>query len=364
MSAGRKSVFEEEELSQWLAARGEPRFRTAQIRQAIVDRRATSFEPMTDLPKRLRDALADEWTILSSQVVTASVAEDGTTKFLLALADAQTIECVLIPEEARRTVCLSTQVGCAMACVFCASGLAGVVRNLSTVEMIEELLWCQSRLPTDERINHIVVMGMGEPLANLESLLPALDFATDAKSGLGLSARNVTISTVGLPAKIRRLAQVGKPYHLAVSLHAPNDRLRQQIVPTAEKVRLGEILSAADEFRATTGRQVTFEYVLLGGVNDQVLHARELSRLLGRRDAMVNLIPYNPVSGLPYKTPLPAHSRAFADVLREAGHIVKIRKRKGSAIDAACGQLRRDRTNPVPIVMEKSAPVHGESQQP
>jgi 23S rRNA (adenine2503-C2)-methyltransferase len=268
----------------------------------------------------------------------------GANKLLISLHDGRTIECVLLTEESRRTVCLSTQVGCAMGCVFCASGLEGVERNLTSSEMMEELLHCRNRLPAEERLSHIVVMGMGEPLANLDSLLETLDWAT-SPTGLGISARHVTISTVGLPKRIRALADAGKSYHLAVSLHAPHESLRRQIVPTAEKISLDELLSAADYFREKTGRQVTFEYVLLADINDAPEQARELVQLLGRRDAFVNLIPFNPVADLPYRTPRPERIQAFAGILRRAGISIKTRKRKGSAINAACGQLRRIATN-------------------
>jgi 23S rRNA (adenine2503-C2)-methyltransferase len=190
------------------------------------------------------------------------------------------------------------------------------------------------------RLSHIVVMGMGEPLANLDNLLEALEVAT-ARDGLGIGARHITISTVGLPAKIRRLADLQKQYHLAVSLHAPNDALRTQIVPTNEQVGLDAILAAADYFFAQTGRQVTYEYVLLHGVNDDVSHARELARLLTGRKAHVNVIPFNDVTGLPYRSPTPDSIAAFVAPLRQNGISIKVRKRKGAEIDAACGQLRR-----------------------
>lgn len=338
----------DDSLVSWLAERGEPRFRAKQIREWIVHRRVVDFDKMTDLPLSLRGDLATSWTPLASAIARENIDADGTTKLLIRLADGEHVECVLIPEGDRRTVCLSTQVGCGMGCVFCASGLKGVVRNLTAPEMVEELVWLNLGLPASERLNHIVVMGMGEPLANLDNLLVALEFAVSEK-GLGISARHITISTVGLPGRIRQLALVGKPYHLAVSLHAPNDTLRQQIVPTAEKIELKEILLAADEFREKTGRQVTFEYVLLGGINDLPEHASELVRLLGPRDAMINLIPYNPVSGLPYRTPTAERSLGFAETLRRAGYTVKIRKRKGSKINAACGQLRRVHEEVVPI---------------
>jgi 23S rRNA (adenine2503-C2)-methyltransferase len=195
-------------------------------------------------------------------------------------------------------------------------------------------------LPLPHRLTHIVVMGMGEPLANLDNLLAALEIA-GAKEGLGIGARHITISTVGLPIKIRRLADLGKQYHLAVSLHAPNDRVRTQIVPTNDKTGLEAILTAADYFFERTGRQVTFEYVLLRGLNDSVEQARELARFLSGRQAHVNLIPFNDVAGLPYRRPTDEALQAFLGALRRAGISVKIRKRKGSEIDAACGQLRR-----------------------
>jgi 23S rRNA (adenine2503-C2)-methyltransferase len=189
-------------------------------------------------------------------------------------------------------------------------------------------------------LSNVVVMGMGEPLANLDNLLEALDVAGH-KDGLGIGARHITISTVGLPAKIRKLADTGKQYHLAVSLHAPNDVLRTRIVPTNDKTGIAEILAAADYFFDKTGRQITYEYVLLGGLNDGVREARELANLLQGRKAHVNLIPFNDVEGLPYTRPTPEAQTAFIDTLHRAVLSVKVRKRKGSEIDAACGQLRR-----------------------
>jgi 23S rRNA (adenine2503-C2)-methyltransferase len=237
-------------------------------------------------------------------------------------------------------VCISTQVGCGMGCVFCASGLNGVARNLTAGEILEQVLRLRNLLPAEERLTHVVVMGMGEPLANLDNLLEALETVT-AKDGLGIGARHITISTVGLPARLRQLADLGKQYHLAVSLHAANDVLRDRIVPTNPKTGLGPILEAADYFFEKTGRQVTYEYVLLHGLNDGEEQAAELARLLHGRNALVNLIPFNDVEGLPYRRPTQEALTAFVDRLRHGGINVKVRKRKGSEIDAACGQLRR-----------------------
>ena len=329
-----------DELSRWCVSVGEPTYRARQIRDWVGKRGVTDFARMSDLPARLRLELAREWTPLGSQLDQVSIASDQTRKLLLRLADGKMIETVLLAEETRRTVCTSTQVGCPMGCVFCASGQDGLERNLSTAEIIEQWLHVRAQLPGSERLSHIVVMGMGEPLLNLEPLLSALAFAT-ADSGLGISARHVTISTVGLPAKIRQLGQSGRPYHLAISLHAPVDSLRRQIIPTAAKVPLADLLSAADAYRESTGRQVTFEYVLLADLNDRPQHARQLATLLAGRDPLVNLIPYNSVTGLGFRRPSADRVRQFASLLRQAGFVVKIRKRKGDAIEAACGQLRQ-----------------------
>jgi 23S rRNA (adenine2503-C2)-methyltransferase len=331
------------EMRAWLAERGQPPLRAKQIRRWIVAGRAESFEQMSDLPRELRAELAAAFTAFGTQVAVHQAARDGTHKLLLRLQDGGQVECVLIQDETRRTACISTQVGCGMGCVFCASGLNGVERNLTPGEILEQLVRLRNLLPPGERLTNIVVMGIGEPLANLDNLLAALDDAGD-KNGLGIGARHVTISTVGLPAKIRQLAETGKQYHLAVSLHAPNDRLRTQIVPTNDKIGLVAILEAADYFFRATSRQVTFEYVLLGGLNDHWTHARELATLLKGRKSHVNLIPFNEVEGLPYQRPDDGSLAAFVQRLQRAGVSVKVRKRKGSEIDAACGQLRRRAT--------------------
>jgi 23S rRNA (adenine2503-C2)-methyltransferase len=254
-----------------------------------------------------------------------------------------------MPEDDRRTACISTQVGCAMGCMFCASGLFGVKRNLSTGEILDQILRLDRLLPPNDRLTNVVVMGMGEPLANLKHLLPALDTLNE-KGGLGLGARRITVSTVGLPEKIRELAGHGTPYNLAVSLHAPNDELRNQIVPVNRKIGIDEILAAADDYFATTGRRVTYEYCLLAGVNDEPAQARELARLLRDRNAHVNVIPMNPVSAVDLHTPSQPRTQLFVETLRHGGVNVTVRKRKGADIDAACGQLRLSELQPaVPL---------------
>ena len=340
-------LLDDAELRAWLDERGEKPLRARQLRRWLFVAGVESFDAMTDLPKSLRADLAEAFAPLATRVARHQCADDDTHKLLLELRDGRLIECVLIQEDDRRTACISTQVGCGMGCVFCASGLNGVDRNLTVAELLEQLIRLRN-LPGPKgsndtgvrRLTHIVVMGMGEPLANLDHLLAALDVATH-KDGLGIGARHVTISTVGLPAKIRRMADLGRQHHLAVSLHAPNDALRTRIVPTNDKTGLAPILEAADYFYQKTGRQVTYEYVLLRGLNDEPVHARGLARLLQGRRAHINLIPFNDVQGLPYHRPTSQSLEAFIAPLKQAGISVKVRKRKGSQIDAACGQLRR-----------------------
>jgi 23S rRNA (adenine2503-C2)-methyltransferase len=327
-------------LRDWLALRGQPAFRAAQVRKWLYEKRAGSFDEMTDLSKALREDLARDYQLWATEIVKHSRADDGTEKLLLQLADGGRIECVLLRDGDRRTICISTQVGCAMGCVFCASGLDGVERNLTSGEIVEQMLRLQQLLPADERIGYIVVMGMGEPLANLDRLLPALEMAC-REDGLGISARRITISTVGLPPAMHRLAEKDCRYHLAVSLHAPDDELRNQLVPVNKNIGLAAVLEAADHYFDVSGRRLTFEYVLLGGINDSREHAALLAELLRGRTALINVIPYNPVAGLPYRTPNSTAIRQFREVLEGAGLTVKFRHRKGDKINAACGQLRR-----------------------
>lgn len=346
-------------LPQWLAGQGLPRFRGAQIRHWLFAGRAKSFDDMTDLPKALRESLAGQFRLWTTRVVAHKQTADGTEKLLVELADGQQIECVLLRDGVRRTICISTQVGCAMGCVFCASGLAGVARNLTAGEIVEQMLLLDRLLPAGERLSHIVVMGMGEPLANVDALLAALGEAS-AADGLGISARRITISTVGLPTALHRLAEENCRYNLAVSLHAPDDELRNQLVKVNKTIGLAEILKAADHYFDVSGRRLTFEYVLLAGLNDQPEHARRLAALLRDRTALLNLIPYNPVAELPYRTPSRAAVGRFVDIIRAAGINVQIRERKGDQIDAACGQLRR--SNLVALVADPAASSVGLEQ--
>jgi 23S rRNA (adenine2503-C2)-methyltransferase len=328
-------------LATWLEDRSLPKYRAKQILSWVYQRRADSFDAMTDLPKGLRTELSAAFDFFRSTTVATQNSEDGTQKLLLQLPDGGRIECVLLRDGPRRSICVSSQVGCAMGCVFCASGLDGVDRNLTRGEILEQMLKLQRLLPADERLSHIVMMGMGEPLANLPRVLDALSIAKDSEIGLGISPRRITISTVGLPQSIDKLAEDKSPYHLAISLHAPNDTLRNQLVPVNKKIGIESILEAADRYFDATGRRLTFEYVLLKDLNDSQQCAEQLVKLLRGRTAMLNVIPYNPVPGLPYETPSAEMIHQFRRILMEGGINVMFRQRKGDDIQAACGQLRR-----------------------
>ena len=328
-----------------------PAYRARQVRSWLFEKRVRDWVSMSDLPRGLRERLSAEHPLWTAEIAKHTAADDGTEKLLLGLEGGGRIECVLLRENAkkdglRRTFCISTQVGCAMGCVFCASGLDGVERNLTTGEIIEQVLRLQHRLGEEERLSHLVVMGMGEPLANLDALLPALD-EVSRSDGLGVSPRRITISTVGLPEAIRKLARTDSRYRLAISLHAPNDELRSQIVPVNRKIGVEAIMAAADDYYDVSRRRLTFEYVLLADLNDRPEHAQQLVRLLKDREALLNVIPYNPVEGLPYRTPTMAAQQAFRDTLERGGVPIRFRHRKGDKINAACGQLRRSAAPPI-----------------
>ncbi len=326
-------------LLDWCAAHGVPAYRADQIRQWLFGKRVNDFAEMHDIPAVVRKQLAEEFDFWAGRIVRHQVSSDRTEKLLLALREGDLVECVLMRETDRATVCISTQVGCGMGCIFCASGLDGIKRNLSTGEILEQVLRIDRLLGKEERITNVVVMGMGEPLANLRSLLPALDTLNE-KGGMGLGARRITISTVGLPEKMRELARHGTPYNLAVSLHAPDDTLRTEIVPTNKRTGIAAILEAAEEYFQVTGRRVTYEYVLLAGKNDGPEQAKQLAKLLRYHAAHVNVIPMNPVAPIDLAAPAEPRTKMFVDMLEHGGVNVTVRKRKGADIDAACGQLR------------------------
>ena len=337
----KKNIIEHlDQLTDWFKEKGQPAFRCKQVVRWIFENRARSFDQMTDLPQKLREELAADYSIFSTEIAKHQTTGDGTEKLLVKLVDGGLVECVLLRDGQRRSICVSSQVGCAMGCVFCASGLDGVLRNLKSSEILEQMLRLQDLLPEEERLSHIVMMGMGEPLANIDNVLEALSWASRPE-GLGISPRRITISTVGLPPAIRKLAKLDSRFNLAISLHAPNDELRNQLVPVNDKIGIDALLAAADNYFGVSGRKLTFEYVLLDGINDQPEHARQLARILKDRTAILNVIPYNPVDGLPYKTPGSNTIASFRSILESNGVVVMFRQKKGDKINAACGQLRR-----------------------
>lgn len=345
--------YEPDELAGCLMSAGWPRYRVGQLRRWIFARKTAEPAKMTDLSKACRAQLTqlfpttgegENRSLFSGELAAVSRGDDGTQKILLQWPDGQRVEAVLLRDDRdHRTACLSTQVGCAMRCAFCASGLDGFVRNLTRGEILEQLLRLNALLPPTERLTHIVVMGMGEPTLNLDALIPALAEATSA-DGLDIGNRRVTISTVGRPDGIRKMAAMNLPYKLAVSLHAPDDEVRNAIMPSNRGWGIDAVISAADAYFAATGRRVTYEYILLRGVNDSADQARRLAKRLNRRTAIVNLIPYNPVEELAFRRPDDAAVLRFARTLEGEGIQVKVRFRKGDSIDAACGQLRRRMT--------------------
>jgi len=325
-----------DELAAWLTERGQPRFRSDQVFRWAHGSLARSFDEMTDLPAALREELARAFSVGPLAPANTSVASDS-TKLLLPLADGETIECVRM-RTGRQTasLCLSSQVGCAVRCAFCASGTAGLVRNLSVGEIVAQAVTLRALLGP---ARNVVFMGMGEPLQNLERVVKAIAILTD-KHGWGLSPQRITVATSGVAKGIWRYAESGPATELAVSLNAPTDALRRKLMPGVRD-SLPEVLAACNEFSARhRGRPVTHAYVLLRGVNDQPEHARELAALLKPLRHHLNLIPYNVVKGMPFERPSASEARAFARRLEEAGLNVSLRKSRGQSIDAACGQLR------------------------
>ena len=330
------SLIELEELAK---RAGQPSFAGRNLARWIYERRVRDLPAMTDLSQTFRDWLAGNALVRQVGVVTERQDPSGTTAYVLRLRDGKTIETVLIPEGERRTVCVSTQVGCAIGCVFCASGLNGLLRNLSAGEILEQVLHVQDQLPQGERVSNIVVMGIGEPTMNLPALLRALEMWNHPR-GFGIGARRITISTIGFPTKIDRLAATGKEFGLAISLHAPRDDLREKLLPGASQIKLADLIAAVRRYYQATHRRVTFEYVLLEGQNDGPRESAELVRLLESVPCAVNLIPVNLVEGLPYRRPSAARVDRFRQTLLDQGLQVTRRRTRGDGIAAACGQLR------------------------
>jgi 23S rRNA (adenine2503-C2)-methyltransferase len=336
----------------------QPVYRVAQLLDWLYVRRVTTWDAMTNLPKVLREKLQKAFSLQTLKLVRKQGSHDTTQKFLWRLHDHSLIESVLIPANPalygeasdRHTLCISTQVGCAYGCKFCASGLDGWKRNLTPNEIVEQILSVErwhiaqpkekSLEPTENRVvNNIVVMGMGEPLANYDNLLKALKIL-NAPWGGGIGARKITISTSGLAPQIRKLAAEPMQFRLAISLHGATDEVRNKIMPVNRKYPLKELINACEDYQHEKGRMITLEYILIAGVNDSIAETKPLASLARKLFAKVNLIPYNKVESLPWERPSEEVCEDFLDALEKQKVIATLRREKGGDIDAACGQLR------------------------
>lgn len=295
---------------------------------------------MSDLPRDLRASLARRYTLTSSEIVRDLRSADGTRKLLLRLEDGETIETVMIPEGPRRTICVSSQVGCPVRCTFCASGIGGVRRNLTVAEIVDQFVHVRRLLPREERITQAVLMGIGEPLLNYENVTRALRIL-HSPWGMHLGYNKITLSTVGIGDKIPRLLRDGVTPNLAISLHAPTDELRGRIIPAMKRWSVNDLIRIGLEYREKAKKDVTFEYVLLEHLNDEPGHAAELGRRLQGKRAKVNVIPYNRVPEFSFGSPAPTRVDAFVRTLGSFGVFVTVRRRRGDDVSAACGQLRR-----------------------
>jgi 23S rRNA (adenine2503-C2)-methyltransferase len=335
---------------------GEPTYRVSQLLEWLYVHRVTNWEAMTNIPKALRDRLKNQYTLQSLELVRKQGSRDTTQKFLWRLADHSLIESVLIPANPalygdasdRHTLCVSTQVGCAYGCKFCASGLEGWKRNLGVDEIVEQVLAVE-RGARDEPgepgesgtrlVSNLVIMGMGEPLANYDNLLKALQIL-NAPWGGGIGARKITISTSGLAPQIRMLADEPLQFRLAISLHGATDETREKIMPINRRYPLRELTAACEYYQQKKGRMITFEYILIAGVNDGLEEIKPLANLARKLNAKVNLIPYNKVEGLPWERPSEEAQEEFLKALERQHVTATLRREKGHDIDAACGQLR------------------------
>ncbi len=344
-----------EELVAKLAENGQPEFRAGQLLDWVYRKRVRTFDAMTNLPAVLRAVLAEHFSLSSIEVVRRLGSNDTTQKFLFRLSDAQLIETVLIPASPalygeasdRRTLCISTQVGCAYGCKFCASGLDGWKRNLRAGEIVEQILRAEEI--SGERVNNLVFMGMGEPLANYDQLVRAVGII-NASWGIGLGARHITVSTSGLAPQIRLLANQPLQIRLAISLHGATDEVRTQIMPVNRKYPLAVLLDACRYYHSRKKQKLTFEYILINGVNDTPEQAVVLAGIAASLEAKVNLIPYNNVEGLAWERPPLSRQKAFQHTLHSRGVAATLRREKGHDIAAACGQLRRQTLAPVATI--------------
>ncbi|MBA3239452.1 MAG: 23S rRNA (adenine(2503)-C(2))-methyltransferase RlmN [Parachlamydiaceae bacterium] len=328
------------DLTSWLIQSGFEPYHAKQIFTWVYDKSVLNWDAMTNLSKNLREKLAAEFRLTTIEFVKMTPSDDQETfKFLWKLSEGSFVESVLILSGTRRTVCVSSQVGCPVRCAFCASGRAGFMRNLRPAEIIEQVVqintWLKHR---EEKVSHVVYMGMGEPFKNYDAVIQAI-VQMSAPESLGISQRRITVSTVGITEGIRRFTKEGLKVSLVLSLHAPNQKIREKIIPYARKYPLNEILSAMDEFSLKTKRDVTFEYILLAGINDHPDHAFELANLLKGRQCTVNIIPYNPVAGIRLVRPDHKTIKQFRTVLFGSKIVNTCRYTKGDDINAACGQL-------------------------
>lgn len=328
---------------------GFPSYRGEQLFNWLYKNGVSTTEEMKNIPKKMRNYIDQNYKLSNIKEIDRSLAVDGTVKYLWELNDGENIEGVYLPfpESGRHSACISTQVGCGLGCSFCATGIDGLQRNLTTGEIIDQIIKIQKDISgsdfAEPRLSNIVFMGMGEPLANFDNLMKAVQII-NADQGLNIGMRKMTISTAGLVPEIKKLAQVNDQIGLAVSLHAPNDRLRNKIMPINKKYNLNQLLSTVIDYIETTGRRVTFEYVLMDSVNDSPELSVQLSELLRGINCHVNLIPANPVPELGIKRPVQKVIDSFYETLQNNGIQVTLRKEMGTQIDAACGQLtRKDR---------------------
>ena len=327
------------EMEDFFRSLGEAPFRGRQVMRWIYHRGETSFEGMTDIKKGLREKLKEVASLSELHPVAQVEASDGTQKFLFPLGDGHGIESVLIPDGERLTLCLSTQVGCGMGCRFCLTARGGLARDLTTAEIVEQILAVRKIIGPSKRITNIVFMGMGEPLANYRNVVRAISIMKD-DLGLGFSRRRITLSTVGLLPEIRRLFDEGVPCRLAISLNAADQKTRSYLMPISRRYPLEDLLRLCRGLPLPRGERITFEYVLLEGVNDRPLDAHRLAEILQGIRCKINLIPYNEAPGLPFRRPAPERVSAFQEVLLRAGYTAIIRESRGGEIGAACGQLR------------------------
>jgi 23S rRNA (adenine2503-C2)-methyltransferase len=327
------------EFEAQLIERKEPSYRAKQIWQWLFQKRAASFAEMTNLSAVLRAGLAEDFTISRLTVLRQAISKDGTRKFLFGLSDGHSIESVLIPEAKRLTLCVSTQVGCGFGCAFCATAVLGLKRNLRASEIVDQIFEASRSLAQDQRITHVVLMGMGEPLANYAETVKALAVMTDPSWGIGISPRRITLSTVGLVPQIRRLMEETK-VNLAISLHAPSDELRAELMPVNRKYSLQQLMECCRSLPIPRRKRITFEYVLLRGINDSAEDAEALCQLLRDIRCKVNVIPFNPHPGSRYRRPDDSAVERFQQVLQAHGLQINVRRPRGDDIQAACGQLQ------------------------